>query len=116
MAKTFEDMFVWQKSHQFVMEIYKLTASFPRAETYGLVSQMRRAAVSIPANIAEGYAKRGLADKARMMNISQGSLSEMRYYLILTRDLGFISDPPFALLEEISKMLTAYISTLRESI
>ena len=81
-AKTFEDLIVWQKAHQFVLEIYKLTSDFPGYELYGLTSQMRRAAVSIAANIAEGFGKRGKADKVRFLNIAQGSLEESRYYLI----------------------------------
>jgi four helix bundle protein len=73
-AKTFQDLIVWQKAHQFVLGSYRFTESFPKSELYGLVSQLRRAAVSIPANIAEGFKKRGKADKARFMNVAQGSL------------------------------------------
>lgn len=73
-AKTFQDLIVWQKSHQFVLLVYQLTGQFPKSEIYGLTSQFRRAAISIPANIAEGFKKKGTADKARFMNISQGSL------------------------------------------
>ena len=86
-AQSFQDLIVWQKSHLFVLEVYKLSQNFPNNELYGLVSQLRRAAVSIPANIAEGFKKRGLADKVRFLNIAQGSLEECRYYLILTSDL-----------------------------
>jgi hypothetical protein len=68
-AQRFEDLLMWRKAHQFVLAVYALTASFPKHETYGLVSQMRRAAVSIPANIAEGFKKRGRADKARLQNL-----------------------------------------------
>ena len=76
-ARTFNDLQVWQKSHQFVLAIYKFTSTFPKQETYGLASQMRRAAVSIPANIAEGFAKRTKPDKARYMNVAEGSLEEI---------------------------------------
>jgi hypothetical protein len=69
-----------------------MTSAFPKSETYGLAAQARRAAVSVPANIAEGFKKRGRLDKARFMNIAQGSLEESRYYLILARDLGYV-DP-----------------------
>ena len=86
-AKTFEDLIVWQKAHQFVLSIYQFTESFPKKETYGLTSQFRRAAISIPSNIAEGFKKKGRADKVRFMNIAQGSIEECRYYLILSRDL-----------------------------
>jgi four helix bundle protein len=88
-AQTFRDLLVWQKAHQFVLGVYQLTATFPRQETFGLALQMRRAAVSIAANIAEGFAKRSKAEKARFLNIAEGSLEESRYYLILTEDLGY---------------------------
>jgi len=67
-ARTFRDLLVWQKAHRFVLALYAFTAAFPKQETYGLTSQMRRAAVSIPANIAEGFAKRSKPDKARYMS------------------------------------------------
>ena len=87
-ARTFQDLLVWQKAHAFVLEAYRLTATFPRSETYGLALQMRRAAVSIPANIAEGFRRRSKADKARFLNMAEGSVEECRYFLILTKDLG----------------------------
>jgi len=88
-AKTFMDLVAWQRAHQFVLKAYELTKSFPRDEAYGLTSQLRRAAVSIPANIAEGFKKRSELDKRRFLNISQGSVEECRYYLILAEDLGY---------------------------
>jgi four helix bundle protein len=114
-AKTFEDLIVWQKAHSFVLEVYKLTNDFPKHEIYGLISQFRRAAVSIPANIAEGFKKRGKADKAKFMNIAQGSLEETRYYLYLSGDLGYC-DPQKGLLqvEEVSKLLEAYYTSIRD--
>jgi four helix bundle protein len=84
-AKTFQDLIVWRKAHEFVLEVYRLTESFPQREIYGLSHQMRRAAVSIPANIAEEFRKRGPADKTRFLNIAAGSLEECRYYLILAK-------------------------------
>jgi four helix bundle protein len=108
-AKTFLDLIVWQKAHQFVLDVYRLTDGFPKTEVYGLTSQLRRAAVSIPANIAEDFKKTGRADKARFMNTAQGSLEESRYYLILAADLGYGStDKLNNQLEEVSKLLTAY--------
>lgn len=86
----FEDLGVWQKAHQLVLAVYRLTRTYPDAERFGLVSQMRRSAVSVPANIAEGFKKRGTADKLRYYNIAQGSLEELRYYLILSRDLCYL--------------------------
>jgi len=108
-AKTFEDLLVWQRAHSFVLSVYRITGDFPKNEVYGLASQFRRAAVSIAANIAEGFRKRNKADKVRFLNIAQGSVEECRYYLILSKDLGY-SDAPdtHALLQEISKLLEAY--------
>jgi four helix bundle protein len=88
-ARTFPDLLVWQKAHGFVLEVYAFTAMFPKQETYGLSLQMRRAAVSIPANIAEGFRRRGKADKARFLNMAEGSVEECRYFLILAKDLGY---------------------------
>jgi four helix bundle protein len=112
-AKPFQDLVVWQKAHQFVLAAYRLSDRFPQKEMYGLTSQFRRAAISIPANIAEGFRKRGRSDKARFMNIAQGSLEECRYYLILTGDLRY-GDCQEALtqLEEVSKLLESYCSSI----
>lgn len=115
-AKTFEDLIVWQKAHQFVLAVYGLTKTFPRTEAYGLSSQFRRAAISIAANIAEGFKKRGKADKVSFLNIAQGSLEECRYYLILTNDLKYGNpDEPLSLLEEVSKTLEAYSRSILNS-
>src|SRR5215210_6075906 len=115
-ARNFQDSIVWQKAHGFVLSVYKLSRSFPREEIYGLTSQFRRAAVSIPANIAEGFKKKGQHDKARFLNIAHGSLEECRYYLILTRDLGY-SDTQQLMqqLEEVSKLLTSYTQAVLNS-
>ena len=88
-AKKFTDLIVWQKAHKFVLAIYRFTTSFPKEEVYGLTSQLRRASISIAANIVEGFKKTGPADKIRFLNISQGSLEECRYYLILANDLNY---------------------------
>jgi four helix bundle protein len=113
-ATKFQDLLVWQKAHQLVLGVYRLTQEFPKSEIYGLTSQVRRAAVSVPANIAEGFCKRSKADKARYFNIAQGSLEEVRYYLILTKDLGY-GDTAQLLntLEETSKLLSAYTYKIR---
>ena len=112
-AKTFEDLLVWQKAHSFVLAVYQISAAFPQHEIYGLTSQFRRAAVSIASNIAEGFRKRTKTDKARFLNIAQGSVEECRYYLILTKDLGYgdITDAK-NLLQEVSKLLEACISSI----
>ena len=115
-AKSFEQLIVWQKAHQFVLGVYRLTENFPRTEIYGLTSQLRRAAVSIPANIAEGFKKRGRADKVRFLNIAQGSLEECRYYLILAKDLNYGDASKLQpQLEETSKLLEAYSAKILAS-
>jgi four helix bundle protein len=115
-ARTFQDLLVWQKAHQFVLGVYALTAAFPKQETYGLSLQMRRASVSIPANIAEGFRRRGKADKARFMNIAEGSVEECRYFLILANDLGYGDTQKLsATLEEVSRLLGAYAAAILAS-
>lgn len=91
MTKSFTDIIAWQKAYDFTLSVYEATRSFPDFEKYGLCSQFTRAAVSIPANIAEGYKKISKADKLRFLNISQGSLEECRCYIYLSRDLNYIS-------------------------
>jgi four helix bundle protein len=108
-ARKFEDLVVWQKAHGLVLAVYRATESFPKQEVYGLTSQLRRAAVSIPANIAEGFKKTGVSDKRRFMNIAQGSVEECRYYLILARDLAYADTRALAThLEEVSRLLNGY--------
>ena len=115
-AKSFEDLIVWQKAHQFVLMVYKYTSNFPNSEIYGLTSQFRRAAISIPANIAEGFKKKGKADKGRFLNISQGSLEECRYYLILSKDLGYGNNDDLShQLTEMSKLLQSYMTSILNS-
>ena len=115
-ARTFQDLLVWQKAHRFVLEIYALTTGFPKQETYGLSLQMRRAAVSITANIAEGFRRRGKADKARFMNMAEGSVEECRYFLILAKDLGYGDTEGIAAsLEEVSRLLNAYATAILAS-
>jgi len=111
----FEDLEVWKKSHRLVLKIYNLTRGFPKEEKFGLVSQMRRAAVSIPANLAEGFKKRTQKDKSNFYNIAQGSLEEMRYYLILARDLNYIIDNGEFLdsVDEIGRMLYGLIKSIQ---
>lgn len=116
-ARTFRDLVVWQKAHKFVLDTYRFTATFPKQETYGLCSQLRRAAVSIAANIAEGFRKRGRADKVRFMNTAEGSLEECRYYLILAEDLGYgKTGGQMAALEEVSRLLNAYSKAILASV
>ncbi len=119
MGQTFQNILAWQKAYDFVLDVYKYTKSFPESEKYGVISQFRRAAVSIIANIAEGYKKMGKADKLRFMNISQGSLEECRCYVILSRDLGYIDNEVYNILyskiEEASKLLNGYCKAMLNS-
>ena len=108
-SKTFQDLIVWQKAHAFVLMVYKTTANFPKQEMYGLTSQFRRAAVSIAANIAEGYKKKDYRNKLNYLNIAHSSLEECRYYTILAIDLGYLLDKYVTeQIEEVSRLLTAY--------
>ena len=110
---SFTNIIAWQKAHSFVLEAYKCCAKFPDFEKFGLVSQFTRAAVSIPANIAEGYKRLSQGEKLRFMNYAQGSLEECRYYIILSKDLGYIDadryDMMIDLIEEVSKLLNGYV-------
>lgn len=114
--KSFEDVDIWQKAHDFVLGVYRLTDEFPKHELFCLTSQLRRAAISIPANFAEGFRKESKRDKVRFYGIAIGSLEECRYYLRLTNDLGY-GDTRFLKesLEEVSRMLTRYSMAIRSS-
>ena len=114
--KDFRQLKVWQKSHELVLELYQSTASFPRSEAYGLTPQIRRAAVSIPSNIAEGCGQYGDAELARFCHIASGSASELEYHLLLARDLKFIRPDDYEKLMqqtiEIKRMFTAFVQKL----
>lgn len=115
-ANSFQDLIVWQKAHQFVLSTYGFSNDFPKTEMYGLTSQLRRADVSIPANIAEGFKKRGSADKLRFLNIAEGSLEECRYYLILAKDLNYgDTETLMTQLEEVSRLLISYSKSILNS-
>jgi len=88
---SFQSLDVWKEGHKLVLMVYKITKEFPGEEKFGLVTQMRRAAVSIPANIAEGFKRRGIQDKICFYNTAESSLEELKYYFILSKDLGYIS-------------------------
>ena len=112
MTVRFEDILAWQKAYCFTLMVYKALANYPKDEKYGLCSQFQRAAVSIPANIAEGYKRVGKNDKLHFFNFAQGSLEECRCYLHLSKDLCYITqtayDELYATLEETSKLLNGY--------
>src|SRR5262249_22235613 len=108
-SKSFQDVELWQKAHRWVLAIYRFTEKFPNYELFGLTSQLRRAAVSVPANFVEGFKKRGVKDKLRFYNVAQGSLEESRYSLILARDLGYgETETLMSELEEVSRMPESY--------
>lgn len=112
MTNSFKEVVAWQKAHQFVVDVYRVTATFPSYERFGLCSQFQRAAVSIAANIAEGYRRDGMKDKLRFLNVSQGSLEECRYYILLAKDLQYIDEKESDFLnnsiEDTSRLLNAY--------
>ena len=115
-ARSFRDLVAWQKAHEFVLAVCRFTESIPGREKFGLSHQMRRAAVSIPANMAEGFGKRSRAEKGRFLNIAEGSLEECRYYLILTQDLGYgKTESLMRTLEEASRLLNAYARAILAS-
>jgi four helix bundle protein len=115
-ARSFEDVELWREAHAWVLSVYRFTEGFPKHELFGLTSQLRRAAVSVPANFAEGFKKRSHADKLRFYNIVQGSLEECRYYFILANDLNYGDSSALKnRAEEISKMLDGYMRSLHSA-
>ncbi len=115
-AKRFQDVKVWQKMHQWVLHVYRLTEKFPKEERYGLTGQLRDSASSVPGNFVEGFRKKSKADKLRYYNIAQGSLSESHYFLILAHDLGY-AETTIAIEEliEIDVMLDSYMKGIERS-
>ena len=115
--RDFRELKVWEKSHQLVLAVYAATQTFPAAEQYGLISQMRRSSASIPTNIAEGCGRAGDAELRRFMQISMGSASELEYQLLLARDLGYLPTDVYQDLNtstiEVKRMLAAFIKRLR---
>lgn len=116
MTKPYHRLLVWQRAHKFAKDIYVATNRFPKAEQFGLVSQLRRAAVSVAANIVEGQAKSTKADFRRFLSIAGGSLAECEYYLELARELEFVADDVYSELDksrgEISFLLNKFIRSL----
>jgi four helix bundle protein len=110
---SFQQLEVWQEAHKLVLMVYRVTKKFPSDERFGLVSQMRRAAVSMPANIAEGFKRRGIQDKIRFYNTSEGSLEELKYFFILSKDLEYISsnNDLMAQAETAGRLLNGLISS-----
>lgn len=117
--KSYKELIVWQKSIQLVKEIFILTDELPKSEMYGLISQMRRASVSIPSNIAEGYGRRSAKEYAQFYSVAYGSALELETQLIVCQELKFISPEQLAkvqpLLEEVSKMLNSMLGKMRQN-
>lgn len=115
--RDFRELKVWQKGHSLTLAVYKATASFPKEEIYGLTSQIRRACVSICANIAEGCGRNGDAELARFFQIGMGSASELEYHLLLVHDLGLLKTQDYEQLAgeliEVKRMLTSFIQKLK---
>jgi four helix bundle protein len=118
--KNYKDLTVWQKSFQLTLLIYKITKTFPKDERFELVSQMHRAAVSIPSNIAEGYSRKTTKEFIRFILISYGSINELETQLLIAKELNFIQEDVFLdcqlLLEEVSKMLNALVISLKKKL
>ncbi|MCB0167104.1 MAG: four helix bundle protein [Anaerolineae bacterium] len=110
----FQQLEVWQEAHKLTLLVYKITKAFPSEEKFGLVSQMRRAAVSIPANIVEGFKRRSPRDKLRFYNIAEGSLEEVKYFFILSKDLNYISsaDELINQAEAVGRLLNGLITSI----
>ncbi|MEP6570412.1 MAG: four helix bundle protein [Acidobacteriota bacterium] len=115
--RDFREIKVWEKSHLLTLEIYKVTAVFPREEIYGLTSQVRRASASIPANIAEGFGRRGNAELARFLQIAMGSACEVEYHVLLAKDLNLLSKTTYDDLNEriieVKRMLASLLLKVR---
>jgi four helix bundle protein len=118
--RNYRDLQVWNKAHALTLELYRISQRFPREEIYGITSQLRRAAVSIGANLAEGCGRRTSTELARFVRIALGSASELDYHLLLSRDLGFMAVDEFtralSTLTEVRKMLTSFLNSVEEQI
>src|ERR687893_2791702 len=116
----YRNLRVWERAHRLTLEVYEATRTFPKEERYRLTTQLRRAAASVPANIAEGCGRNGDAELARFLTIARGSASELDYLLLLAHDLGYLKPPPYEQLAEdvygISRMLTNFVDRLRHPV
>ena len=114
----FKELIVWQKAKELSVLVYKLTKDFPRTEQYGLISQIRRAAVSIPSNIAEGYGRQHIGEYVQFLYVALGSASELETQLIISGELGYTKDDQYCIamnmLKEIQKMLNGLINSLKD--
>jgi four helix bundle protein len=117
MVKTFKDLIVWQKAHQMMLKAYKYTENFPASEKYGLTSDFRRAARSVPTNIVEGYKRKGYKDALNFFNISDASLKEVEYHALVARDLSYLAEDKFMdlinLIAEVGRLLNGWQKSYR---
>jgi four helix bundle protein len=118
--RNYRDLQVWKKAHDLTLELYRVSQRFPRKEMYGITGQLRRAAVSIGANLAEGYGRRTSNELARFVRVAMGSASELDYHILLCRDIGLMSSDAFSIstakLTEVRKMLTSFLQSVEEQI
>jgi len=116
-VRTFQDLIVWQKAHSLTLKIYESTKEFPSEEKYGITSQMRRAAYSVPSNIVEGHSRQGKKEFIQFLSIAAGSLMELRYFLILSKDLGHLKVEHYEKLwqdaEEVGRILYSFTKSLK---
>lgn len=115
--RSFKDLHAWRQAHDLVVHTYKLTKGFPRDELFGIVNQMRRAAVSVPSNIAEGFTRNSNKEKAQFYAIAKGSLTELESQFLISRDLGYISGPDFNSIQDrmyqLGKIITGLVKAIR---
>jgi four helix bundle protein len=118
--RNYRDLQVWKKAHDLTLELYRVSQRFPREEMYGITGQLRRAAVSIGANLAEGCGRRTSNELARFVRVAMGSASELDYHILLCRDIGLMSSDAFSIstakLTEVRKMLTSFLQSVEEQI
>ncbi|ACM93115.1 S23 ribosomal [Nautilia profundicola AmH] len=117
--RNWKDLKIWQNSHQLVLEIYRILNNFPKTEEYGIISQLKRAVVSVPINIVEGHSRNSNKDFLRFVYISRGSLEEVKYLMLLSKELGYIKHQEYANIEnklsEISYMINSFIKFLKNN-
>ena len=115
-VKSFEDLTVWREAHRLTLEIYKLTTRFPGAEKYGIVSQLRRSSSAVPANIAEGFGRATTRELLRCLQIARGELEETRYFVLLSRDLGYVTAQDYESVGEHCNSVGRLINALGSSL
>src|SRR6202166_175514 len=115
-VKSFEDLVVWQEAHKLTLEVYRLTSKFPGAEKYGIVSQLRRSSSAVPANIAEGFGRATTRELLRCLQIARGELEETRYFVLLSRDLGYVTAQDYESVGEHCNSVGRLINALGSSL